>query len=137
MDLSRRASPKSIAILLTLSFLNTASNASAEDVYNLTGLPIYPNLTAAKMDRVVRTDTMGHWCSRFAAETSAPLEIVEDWYRKVLVKASETDLNNDARYKNYFELSGIKLAVGIDYVTVFRTGSRSVTSIELFRCSPP
>ena len=133
--MSRWASPKSIAILLTLSFSRMAHVAPAEDVYNLTGLPTYPNLTAAKMDRVVKTDTMGHWCSRFAAETSAPLEVVENWYRKALAQASETDLNNDARYKDYYELSGIKLAVGIDYVTVFRTGDRSATSIELFRCS--
>jgi len=104
---------------------------------NLTGLPAYPNLNEAKMDAVARTDKMGHWCTRFAAATSDPLDVVEAWYRKSLVNASETDLNNDERYRNYFQLTGIKLALGIDYVTVFRTGDRSSTSIELFRCSAP
>jgi hypothetical protein len=87
------------------------------------------------MDAVARTDKMGHWCTRFAAGTSDPLDVVEAWYRKALVNASETDLNNDERYRDYFQLNGIKLALGIDYVTVFRTGDRSSTSIELFRCS--
>jgi hypothetical protein len=60
---------------------------------------------------------------------------VEDWYRKALVNPSETNLHNDERYRDYVNLVGIKLAVGIDYVTVFRTGTQSTTSIELFRCS--
>lgn len=126
-----------MAAALAISIVGSASNAPADEVYNLTGLPVYPNLTAAKMDSVARTDTMGHWCTRFAAQSSAPLQIVEDWYRKVLRRASETDLSNDARYRNYPNLSGIKLALGVDYVTVFSTGNRSATSIELFKCSPP
>jgi hypothetical protein len=126
-----------IAILLTCALLSTASIVSAAGVYNLTGLPTYPNLRAAKMDNVARTDTLGHWCTRFAAETFDPLDVVEAWYRKVLVGASETDLNHDERYKNYFKLTGIKLALGIDSVTVFRAANQSTTSIELFRCSPP
>jgi hypothetical protein len=88
------------------------------------------------MDTVARTDTMGHWCTRFTAEASAPLEVVEDWYRKALVNASETNLRNDPRYRDYLNLSGIKLAVGTDYVTVFRTGNQPTTSIELFKCGP-
>ena len=36
--------------------------------------------------------------------------------------------------KDYDNLTGIKLAVGIDSVTVFRTGNQSTTSIELFKC---
>src|ERR1700728_463500 len=133
--LSRRMSPGSIAILLAFSFSSTVPNARAREVYNLTGLPVYPYLTTADMDDVARTDTMGHWCTRFTAEASAPLEVVEDWYRKALVNASETNLRNDQRYRDYSNLTGIKLAVGVDYVTVFRTGNQPTTSIELFKCS--
>ena len=133
--LSRRSSLGSIAILLAFSLLSTAPNALAREVYNLTGLPVYPYLTTADMDDVARTDTMGHWCTRFTAEASAPLEVVEDWYRKALVNASETSLRNDQRYRDYSNLTGIKLAVGVDYVTVFRNGNQPTTSIELFKCS--
>jgi hypothetical protein len=101
----------------------------------LTGLPVYPYLAAADMDTVARTDTLGHWCIRFTAEASGPLQVVEDWYRKALVNPSETNLRNDQRYRDYADLSGVKLAVGIDYVTVFRIGNQSTTSIELFKCS--
>jgi hypothetical protein len=133
--LSRRSSLGSIAILWAFSLLSTAPNALAREVYNLTGLPVYPYLTTADMDDVARTDTMGHWCTRFTAQASAPLEVVEDWYRKALVNASETNLRNDQRYRDYSNLTGIKLAVGVDYVTVFRTGNQPTTSIELFKCS--
>jgi hypothetical protein len=133
--LSRRSSLGSIAILLVLSLLSAAPNALAREVYNLTGLPVYPYLTTADMDEVARTDTLGHWCTRFTAEASAPLEVVENWYRKALVNASETNLRNDQRYRDYLNLTGIKLAVGVDYVTVFRTGNQPTTSIELFKCS--
>jgi hypothetical protein len=133
--LSRRSSLGSIAILLAFSLLSTAPNALAREVYNLTGLPVYPYLTTADMDDVARTDTMGHWCTRFTAEASAPLQVVENWYRKALVNASETNLRNDQRYRDYLNLTGIKLALGIDYVTVFRTGNQPTTSIELFKCS--
>jgi ADP-ribose pyrophosphatase YjhB (NUDIX family) len=133
--LSRRSSLGSIAILLAFSLLSTAPDALAREVYNLTGLPVYPYLTTADMDDVARTDTMGHWCTRFTAQASAPLEVVEDWYRKALVNASETNLRNDQRYRDYLNLTGIKLAVGVDYVTVFRAGNQPTTSIELFKCS--
>ena len=133
--LSRRSSLGSIAILLAFSLLSTAPNALAREVYNLTGLPVYPYLTTADMDDVARTDTMGHWCTGFTAEASAPLEVVENWYRKALINASETNLRNDQRYRDYSNLTGIKLAVGVDYVTVFRNGNQPTTSIELFKCS--
>jgi hypothetical protein len=133
--LNRRTRLRSIAALSIASFWAAASSAWAKEVYNLTGLPVYPYLSAAQMDSVARTDTMGHWCTRFAAEASAPLAVVEDWYRKALINASETNLHNDAGYRNYVNLSGIKLAVGLDYVTVFRVGNGSATSIELFKCS--
>jgi|SRR5271156_3606065 len=134
--LSRRTRLESIAILLTFSFLSMAPRAWAKEVYNLTGLPVYPYVITADMDSVARTDALGHWCARFTAQATDPLEVVEEWYRKALVKPSETNLHNDQAYRNYVNLSGIKLAVGTDYVTVFRIGTQSTTSIELFKCGP-
>jgi hypothetical protein len=106
-------------------------------VANLTGLPAYPNLHQARMDDAWKTDTLGRWCARFAANTFDPLEVVETWYRKVLIGASETDLNNDPKYSGAPGLTGIKLALGIDSVTIFRVANQATTTIELFRCSPP
>jgi hypothetical protein len=120
-----------------LLLAGAASPAGKEEVYNLTGLPAYPNLSRAKMDEVWKTDTMGRWCARFAAGSFDRLEVVEAWYRKVLAGASETDLNLDANYAQMVKLTGIKLALGVDSVTVFRAADQSSTSIELFRCSPP
>ena len=125
-----------VALLICFHFM-AAPTADAQGVYNLTGLPLYPNLTSAQMDSVTRTDALGHWCMRFAAATYASLDTVEDWYRKALPAASETDLNHDERYNGYFKLSGIKLAFGIDSVTVFRAANQPHTSIELFKCSQP
>jgi hypothetical protein len=103
-------------------------------VDNLTGLPTYPNLTDAAMDKVFKTETFGRWCARFTAATSDSLASVEAWYRKALIRASESDLAKDDRYKAYANLSGVKLAVGIDYVAVYRTSNQQ-TIIELHRCS--
>ena len=114
-----------------------AAPAAATEVYNFTGLPAYPNLNAAKMDPATRIDRLGRQCARFAGSTSDSLDAVEAWYRKALAGASETDLNNDENYSGGgLKLSGIKLAVGVDYVTIFRLPNQSNTSIELFRCSP-
>jgi hypothetical protein len=139
---ARLCSMPRILILLAMSVwpllhADAASPVGSEEVHNLTGLPAYPNLSRAKMDEVWKTDTMGRWCARFAAGSFDRLEVVEAWYRKVLVGASETDLNSDPNYAGALNLSGIKLALGVDSVTVFRTANQSSTSIELFRCSPP
>jgi hypothetical protein len=107
-----------------------------EDVRNLTGLPAYPNLSSGVMDGVFRTDTLGHWCMRFWASASDSLTVVESWYRKSLIGASEIDLIKDSTYKRYRGLIGIKLAVGLDYVVVYKTASQAPTSIDLYRCSP-
>jgi hypothetical protein len=101
---------------------------------NLTGLPTYPNLAGAAMDKVYRTETFGRWCARFTAVTSDSLSSVEAWYRKALMRASESDLAKDDRYSAYPNLSGVKLAVGIDYVALYRTSNQQ-TNIELHRCS--
>jgi hypothetical protein len=130
-----RTDARLIATLLLVSLASVGSTASAKDVDNLTGLPVYPNLSDAQMDGVAKTDALGHWCIRFAAETFDRLDVVEAWYRKALGHATETDLNHDERYKTYNQLSGIKFALGVDSVTVFRTADKSTTTIELFRCS--
>ncbi len=101
---------------------------------NLTGLPTYPNLTDAAMDKVFKTETFGRWCARFTAATSDSLASVEAWYRKALIRASESDLAKDDRYRAYANLTGVKLAVGIDYVAVYRTSNQQ-TIIELHRCN--
>jgi hypothetical protein len=125
-------------LLIGLSVLSAswtpAARPAANAVVNLTGLPAYPNLTSAAMERVFRTETFGRWCAKFTAETSDSLATVESWYRKALVRASETDLTKDYQYNIRPKLAGIKLALGIDYVAVYRT-SNEETTIELHRCS--
>jgi hypothetical protein len=116
------------------SALCGAADGGPASIPNLTGLPAYPNLSKASMDDVYRTEALGRWCARFTATTPDSLRAVEDWYRKTLVRASETDLARDDQFKVYPTLSGIKLAVGIDYVAVYRLASQP-TLIELHRCS--
>jgi hypothetical protein len=106
----------------------------ADSVANFTGLPAYPNLTSAAMERMLKTETFGRWCARFTAETSDSLSTVEAWYRKALIRASETDLTQDDQYRIHPKLAGIKLALGIDYVAVYRAPNQE-TTIELHRCS--
>jgi hypothetical protein len=110
-----------------------AGHASAA-IDNLTGLPAYPNLTAGAMDKVFRTEALGRWCARFIGTSSDSLSTVESWYRKALLRASETDLVNDSQYRALSSLSGIKLALGIDYVAVYRVDAQ-LTYIELHRCN--
>jgi hypothetical protein len=101
---------------------------------NLTGLPAYPNLANASMDDAYRSEALGRWCARFVATTTDSLGTVEDWYRKTLARASETDLARDERFKVYPAISGIKLALGLDYVALYRLANQP-TTIELHRCS--
>jgi hypothetical protein len=116
--------------------LLAAEISHPKDLQNLTGLPAYPNLNRAVMDGVYRTDTLGHWCMRFWASASDPLSMVENWYRKRLTGAREIDLVNDKTYQHYSALSGIKLALGIDYIVVYQVNAQAPTSIDLYRCSP-
>jgi len=110
-----------------------AGAAAPASIPNLTGLPAYPNLEKASMDDVYRTEALGRWCARFVATTADSLRTVEDWYRKTLARASETDLAHDERFKAP-TLSGIKLALGVDYVALYRLANQP-TTIELHRCS--
>jgi hypothetical protein len=130
MDIARR---RFLGIVLATGMFGTAAGAQTS-IPNLTGLPAYPNLAKAVMDDVYRTEALGRWCARFTATTTDSLGAVEDWYRKTLVRASETDLAHDERFKDYPRLSGIKLALGIDYVALYRLNNEP-TVIELHRCS--
>ncbi len=130
----RRAFVKLAVPLALMAVLPGAALPAPLVIDNLTGLPTYPNLTSAAMDKVYRTETFGRWCARFTAATSDPLSAVEAWYRKALIRASESDLAKDERYNVYPNLSGVKLALGIDYVALYRT-SNLQTNIELHRCS--
>jgi hypothetical protein len=128
----RRAHILGVGILALSAVWPDAVRAAT--VANLTGLPAYPNLTSAAMEERLRTETFGRWCAKFVAETSDSLSAVEIWYRKALKRASETDLIKDDQYNYRPRLTGIKLALGIDYVAVYRT-SNEETTIELHRCS--
>jgi len=122
------------ALLALISVLPVAALSATSVVDNLTGLPTYPNLTGAAMDKTFKTETFGRWCARFTAATSDSLALVEAWYRKALIRSSESDLAKDDSYKVYPILSGVKLAVGIDYVALYRTSNQQ-TNIELHRCN--
>lgn len=125
-----------MALLAATQMAGSAFPAHGADTRNLTGLPAYPNLSSAVMDRVFRTDKLGHWCMRFWAATSDPLAVVESWYKKSLTGLSEVDLRHDKTYQNYPGVFGVKLVSGIDYVVVYKTASDAPTSIDLYRCSP-
>jgi hypothetical protein len=124
------------AILMAAQLLVLAPQARSAETSNLTGLPAYPNLIRAVMDGTFKTDTLGHWCMRFWADTSDSLTTVEAWYRKALIGSSEIDLTHDKTYKNYSGVVGVKIVLGIDYVVVYKTSSQASTSIDLYRCSP-
>jgi hypothetical protein len=88
------------------------------------------------MDRIPKTDVLGHWCYRLTAETVDSLDTVQEWYRRALDNASETDLTHDPSYKEYTELSGIKLSRNLDYVDIYKSAPQATTSIQLVKCSP-
>jgi hypothetical protein len=127
---------KLTAILMAAQQLVFAPHALCAETRNLTGLPAYPNLTSAVMDGTFKTDTLGHWCMRFWADTADSLTTVEAWYRKALIGSSEIDLTHDKNYKNYSGVVGVKIVLGIDYVVVYKTSRQAPTSIDLYRCSP-
>jgi hypothetical protein len=114
--------------------VSLSAAALAAPLDNLTGLPTYPNLDRAAMDRVLHAETLGRWCARFTASTWDSLDSVEDWYRRILKRASETDLARDERFRPYPTLSGVKLALGRDYVALYRLPNQP-TIIELHRCT--
>jgi hypothetical protein len=126
----------SSAVRLSVMALSTlGSLAVAADIdRNTTGLPAYPHLQSAMMDPVART-TQGKQCTHYAADSPDPLETVESWYRQALPGAVESDVNQDSIYGSYFKLTGIRLARGNDFLTVYRLANGNLTSIELFKCT--
>jgi hypothetical protein len=134
MSMPKRS--KLAAILLAVQLLVFAPLVPARETGNLTGLPAYPNLTSAVMDGTFKTDTLGHWCMRFWADTADSLTTVEAWYRKALIGSSEIELTHDKTYKSYSGIIGVKIVRGIDYVVVYKTSGQAPTSIDLYRCSP-
>ena len=141
-----------VPLLVSGSFAGQAGEV------NLTGLPAYPNLSRVFMDPLLRTDTLGRWCAHLSGSTPDSVASVETWYRKAWVGVSETDLRHDAAYRYPFEatvasgaggdetvemimkkfdaLEGVKFAVGIDSVAVYKVSPGAPTSIEVSRCSP-
>lgn len=110
-----------------------AGAAAAPAVDNLTGLPAYPHLERAAMDQLWRTENLGRWCTRFTGVTSDTLAVVADWYRQALRQASETDLARDPRFGTSPPREGVKLAVGTDYIALYRIRNQT-TVIELHHC---
>lgn len=123
-------------VLVTLPLMAAAPLAVAQDIQNLTGLPAYPRLRSASMDRIPKTDVLGHWCYRLTADTYDSLVAVQEWYRKTLVGASESDLTHDESYKDYTELAGIKLSLDLDYADIYQSVPHAMTTIKLVKCSP-
>lgn len=66
---------------------------------------------------------------------SGPLDSVEAWYRQALPGAAESDVNQNSLYGDFFKLNGIRLTLGTDFVTVYRTANGGLTFIELFKCA--
>jgi hypothetical protein len=122
-----------LAVMLIAGQLAILAPALSANTDNLTGLPAYPNLNSAIMDGTFKTDTLGHWCMRFWADTSDSLATVEAWYRKALVGSSEIDLTHDKIYKKYASVVGVKIVLGIDYVVVYKTSTQAPTSIDWYR----
>jgi hypothetical protein len=118
---------------VAVAYFVALPGAFAAVTYNLTGLPTYPHLDKAAMDDTWRTENLGRWCAKFTAVTSDSLEAVEDWYRRMLYRASEIDLSRDERFQGYPTLSGIKLVLGVDYVALYRMPNQP-TVIELHLC---
>jgi hypothetical protein len=122
-----------LALCCAPCFFGAAGATAADIDKNTTGLPTYPHLRRAVMDAVSR-NTLGRQCTHFAADSGDPLEMVQDWYRKALPGAVESDVNQDSIYGSYFKLTGIRLTRGSDFLTIYRTANGASTSIELFKC---
>jgi hypothetical protein len=121
--------------IYALSLMTGASLALSADLQNPTGLPVYPNIDKARLDDRLRTDDFGRWCMRLSARSLDSLGAVEDWYRRALSTASETDLRNDRDYQSgYAAVDGIKLTMNLAFVAVYKASRGAPTSIDIVRC---
>ncbi len=123
-------------VIVTALALVSGSVASAAIDRNTTGLPTYPHVTHAIMDPVLR-DTIGRKCIHYVADSEDRLEAVEEWYRHALPNAAVSDVNRNSLYGEVLKLTGIRLTLGNDFITLYRTENGRTTSIELFKCAPP
>jgi hypothetical protein len=130
MTAPRRCRVAIVGVLLP----SLAAMAVAASDRNTTGLPTYPHVGHSIMDPVPR-DTLGSRCIHYAADSPDPLESVEAWYRRAMPGATESDVNKNSLYGDFFKLTGIRLTLGNDFVTVYRTQNGKSTSIELFKCA--
>jgi hypothetical protein len=121
-------------MICALSLMTRASLAVPADVRNPTGLPVYPNIDAARLDDRLRTDDFGRWCIHLSARSLDSLTTVENWYRHALSTASETDLSKDGDYESSLELDGIKLTMNLAFVAVYKASKGAATSIDIVRC---
>ena len=133
MPASRERRTSAAAVVMVLLPVLPAAALAADD-RNTTGLPTYPHIGHAIMDPVPR-DTLGSKCIHYVADSDDALERVQAWYRHALPGAVESDVNQKPIYGAFFKLTGIRLTLGADFVTVYRTANGRMTSIELFKCA--
>lgn len=132
--LAPRQRPNLLAKVLAVVLPSLSCSLLAAVDRNTTGLPTYPHVGRAIMDPVPR-DTLGSKCIHYTADSEDPLQAVEAWYRHALPGALESDVNKSSPYGDFFKLTGIRLSLGNDFVTVYRTQNGKTTSIELFKCA--
>jgi hypothetical protein len=136
--MSTRSLTAALAVLsLCSSWANFTVAGGANK--NTTGLPTYPHDSGGIMDSVYRSVPNGQHCMHYAGSTPDALAVVEDWYKKALPKAHIDDVNKNSPYGSYFKLDGVKLVIGNDFLTIYRTTNGTETSIEIFKCNdaPP
>jgi hypothetical protein len=107
----------------------------AQTAKNATGLPTYPRDSGGIMDSEYRSVPTGQHCIHYAGSTPDTLVVVEDWYKQALPNARTEDVNKNSIYGGYFKLDGIKLVIGNDFLTIYRTANATTTSIEIFKCN--
>jgi hypothetical protein len=125
--------------VLTLCSLWANFAIGSEPNKNTTGLPTYPHDSGGTMDSVYRSVPNGQHCMHYAGSTPDALAVVEDWYRKEFPKAHIDDINKNSLYGTYFKLDGIKMVIGNDFLTIYRTEKGTETALEIFKCNdaPP
>jgi hypothetical protein len=136
--MSTRSTITALAVLILCAPWGNFAPAAGPS-RNTTGLPTYPHDSGGMMDSVYRSVPNGQHCMHYAGSTPDGLSAVEEWYKKELPKAHIDDVNKNSLYGGYFKLDGIKLTIGNDFLTIYRTAKGTETSIEIFKCNdaPP
>jgi hypothetical protein len=89
---------------------------------NETGLPLYPKANNGTQYPAPPDEHPAYLI--YTAQSSDPLEVVEDWYRHALAQAKETKDDNQLTH-------GIVLTKGKDKVLVYQLGKSKGAVIEL------